>query len=572
MSPAAHPVELELKYAVADPDALARRLETLELDGLTPGTARELDVVDHYFDTRDETLAAAGYGARLRHIDGTVVVSLKGLEIAAPGTEEGPVRAVPGTSTADAGALHRRREIEAPATEALDPTTWPETEARQIVLDLAGGGELLERFVVRQRRLERRLEGAAGSVNVTLDRVCVLRRGQELGSFAQVEAELTDGDDELLDQLAEALEATGLVQAERRSKERIARELAAEDDGAEPAPAEVVSPDAAPDGTDSARLPRAARALKVPKSPGITPDDELAEAGRKVLRMQLARMLAAEPGTREGSDIEQLHKMRVATRRMRAAWRVFEGAYRPKLERRYVRELRRVASALGAVRDLDVQLETLEGYIDGLTASEAESIAPLLTAWRERRDAARGELLRTLDSGAYRRFVDDYLTFVLTPGAGAEPADATQPRLVRHTAAGRIWNAYEHVRAYETVLPYADVETLHALRIVGKRLRYTIEFFAEALPDASQELATRVTTLQDHLGALNDAHVAAGVTRAWLVGSISSLTPAQRNAIGAFLGSREREAERLRRSYARPWRGVAGIAFRSRLARMLGSL
>ena len=47
----------------------------------------------------------------------------------------------------------------------------------------------------------------------------------------------------------------------------------------------------------------------------------LAEGGRKILKMHLARMLACEAGTRAGADIEELHKMRVATRRMRATWR-----------------------------------------------------------------------------------------------------------------------------------------------------------------------------------------------------------------------------------------------------------
>ncbi len=104
----------------------------------------------------------------------------------------------------------------------------------------------------------------------------------------------------------------------------------------------------------------------MPKTAGVTADDPLSEAGRKVLRMHLARMLAAEAGTRAGEDIEQLHKMRVATRRMRSMWRVFDGAYRPKVQQRYVRELQVVATTLGAVRDLDVLIEGLDDYIAGL--------------------------------------------------------------------------------------------------------------------------------------------------------------------------------------------------------------
>lgn len=59
------------------------------------------------------------------------------------------------------------------------------------------------------------------------------------------------------------------------------------------------------------------------KDPGVLPDDPMSEAGRKVLRFHFGRMLEHEPGTRLGDDIEELHDMRVATRRMRSAFRVF---------------------------------------------------------------------------------------------------------------------------------------------------------------------------------------------------------------------------------------------------------
>ena len=70
--------------------------------------------------------------------------------------------------------------------------------------------------------------------------------------------------------------------------------------------------------------------LVVGKTPGVTAEDHVAEAGRKVMRFHLARMLAREAGTREGSDPEELHAMRVATRRQRAAWRVFGASFRPR--------------------------------------------------------------------------------------------------------------------------------------------------------------------------------------------------------------------------------------------------
>ena len=142
--------------------------------------------------------------------------------------------------------------------------------------------------------------------------------------------------------------------------------------------------------------------------------------------------------------------MRVATRRMRAAWRVFDGAYRPRLQRRYVRELRGVATALGTVRDLDVQIEAVGGYLAALPEEGSQSLEPLLADWRRQREAARRDLLGLLDSRDYRDFVDDYLDFVETSGSGELVANPGEPMLVRDNVGGRIWLAYERVRARGT--------------------------------------------------------------------------------------------------------------------------
>ena len=303
---------------------------------------------------------------------------------------------------------------------------------------------------------------------VTLDWVAVFRGARPLASFSILEVEAA-GRGTNLGRLAPLIEATGFVTPEPRSKEEIAREYVAQ---------------AAEDPAH--RLPI------VPTSPGVRADDPLAEAGRKVLRMHLARMLHFEAGTRSGEDTEDLHRMRVATRRMRAAWRVFDGAYRPRLQRRYVTELRTTARALGEVRDLDVLLEHLDSYVGKLPGPGRDAVEPLRQAWRRQREAARGRLVARLDSRQYREFVDDYLDFTESPGAGAVQAPMGRPSLVRDMAGSRILTAYEHVRAYETIITWADVPTLHALRIECKRLRYTFEYFSEVMPVSARKLiATR---------------------------------------------------------------------------------
>ena len=312
--------------------------------------------------------------------------------------------------------------------------------------------------------------------------------------------------------------------------------------------------------------------LVVGKTPGVLRDDTLAEATRKVLRFHFARMLDRENGTRTGADVADVHGMRVATRRMRAAWRIFGDAFRANRTRRYRAPLRSIAGRLGAVRDLDVLIEAADAYRAGLPAREARHLGPLVDEWHARRDDARGLLIAELDSDGYRRFVDDFLDFVRTDGAGARAVGPIEPHHVRDTVASRIEAAFEKVRAYESILRWADVETLHELRIAAKWLRYSLEFVREALGPETGLLVERVVALQDHLGSLHDADVAASLARTFLVEHSEGLSPEETAAIGRYLVGREREVARLRRTVGTPWRGVAGIAFRRRLGRSLAAL
>jgi CHAD domain-containing protein len=283
-------------------------------------------------------------------------------------------------------------------------------------------------------------------------------------------------------------------------------------------------------------------------------------------------MLAREAGTRDGKDPEELHAMRVATRRQRAAWRVFGPAFRPGRTKTYRSNLRDVASRLGAVRDLDVLLEAADGYRADLPTSEQRALEPLLSGWRTHREDARKLLIRELDSDGYQRWLEDYGEFVRHEGLAVVPVAPTQPHRVRDTAASQILTAYQGVRAYEPVLRWADVETLHELRIAGKWLRYTLEFVREALAPEAANLIARVTAMQDHLGELNDADVTSHMVRSFLVENAGGLSAIESAAIARYLVVREKDLARLRRTVGSSWRGVAGMTFRRSLGRTIASL
>jgi CHAD domain-containing protein len=540
-APALRPVEVELKYRPATWAAGQRVLNAESIAGL--GASRPPKRVrfeDRYVDTASGSLGGAGFAARLRATRGGTIVSLKG------------------TARSGAGQLHRREELEAPADPVAPPQDWPPSDARDLVVELSRGEPLIELVTIRQVRHRRRLRDDGTVVEVSLDEVEVVAGDAVVDRWLELEIELVRGDEARLTAVAEELERDPELQPGGMSKLEAARSAiaAAQAGGERASPADPARP----------------QKIAVPKTPGVTGDDTVAEAGRKTIRFHFARMLAREAGTRAGTDLEDLHGMRVATRRMRAAWRIFGSGFRTNRTKRLRARLRTVASRLGGVRDLDVQLEALESYRAQVPPADQRSLQPLADAWHRQRDGAREELLRELDSPGYARFVEELRAFANTEGAAAAEAAATDPHHVRDTAPSRIWAAYEQVRAYEPVLRWADVETLHELRIAAKWLRYSLEFVREPLGPDVEGLLPRVTALQDHLGWLHDADVAAARARAFLVEHASSLTAAESAAVARYLVSRERELGRLRRTVGPAWRGVAGLSFRRRLGRAVAAL
>jgi triphosphatase len=541
------PVEIELKYRPESLAAGERYLALDEIGGLAAARTRTRTqhLEDLYLDTADGALARAGYAARLRATGSSTVISVKATNRRSTG--RGPFR---------------REELEGPADRSSAPGDWPASAARSLILELCGDAPLVELVTVRQVRRKRELRAPDCVLEVSLDEVEVVLRSQVLDRFVELEVELVRGDEAGLASVGRVLDADPALKTSRKSKLEAALSAVREHAMTSDAPTPELPIDA---GTTRAPL-------VVGRTPGVLATDPVAEAGRKVLRFHFARMLAREPGTRAGQDPEDLHGMRVATRRMRAAWRVFGDGFRPGRTKSHRARLRETAARLGAVRDLDVLIAGAEAWQADLPDAERSGLEALLTAWRGYREDARVLLIHHLDSDAHARFVESFRVFVQTEGAGARPAEATTPHRVRDTAPSRAWAAYEHVRAYEPVLRWADVETLHELRIAAKWLRYTLEFVRETLQPDVELLVPRVVALQDHLGLMHDADVAASMARTFLVEHGADVDATSAAVIGRYLASREREVTRLRRTVGIPWRGLAGVTFRRRLGRALAGL
>jgi len=226
---------------------------------------------------------------------------------------------------------------------------------------------------------------------------------------------------------------------------------------------------------------------------------------RAMLRQIFGDFIAHEPGTRLGEDPEELHQMRVASRRLRATIDLFEAALAPEFA--YLKdELRWVGRVLGNVRDLQVQRESL---LDLLIGFELPASNPLIEKLAQDTREAQAEVASALDSARYRNLVQRMTAALATEDVvSGESQSPIQPY-----AAQAVRDRYKTVRkrASRLRIDSPDAE-LHKTRIKIKRLRYAAETFQPVFGKRLKPLRDESKSLQDLLGEHQD-HVAA---RAWM--------------------------------------------------------
>lgn len=244
-------------------------------------------------------------------------------------------------------------------------------------------------------------------------------------------------------------------------------------------------------------------------SPGIQPEDPIAEAARKIFLYQYQTIRFFEDGVRIDQDIEALHKMRVAVRRMRTAYRVIRDYIEKDVIRPTIKELRGLGDALGAVRDLDVFLLNTEIYRSRLRVDERKTFIPIIDIFEKKRQHHRIELLALLDSQKYRDLCEGISEMLARPhGLDKDLFDGSTSYQTDVIAREIIRRRYEKIRAFDRLTEKETIERLHKIRIAVKVFRYSIEFFEEILGSKARNVIETLISIQDHLGELNDGAVA----------------------------------------------------------------
>jgi CHAD domain-containing protein len=450
-----------------------------------------------YYDTSD--LRLARWGASLRHRPG------EGWTVKLPAERDAPFLVRPEIVFDGNG--------DAPPPDAVE-----------LVRGFVRGDALQETVHMTTIRRRTEMHDADGRLiaGVVDDAVSVPNGAGPAGAFRELEVEIgEDMTPDLLDALVERLRQAGAGLPDQTAK--YIRALAP----ATPLAPEIAVADLGSDATAGDVVGRA-------------------------IALSVIRLIRHDSVVRLDVDPEGVHQARVATRRLRSDLRTF----RPLVDEDWSEGLRDelgwIARLLGEVRDGDVLLARLRE-----TAAEldiGESAEPVLDSLRASRDVAHAALVDAMRSDRYTGLLDRLVEAANAPALAedaAEPAVEAVPALVR-----RPWH-----RLSKRAKALGDTPTdaqLHQVRIHTKRARYAAEAAAPVVGKQARAFAHAAAGLQDVLGDLNDAVVAA----AWLDGWAARDDEAAREAekLAAFERS---TAETLRARWRPVWEELADPKLRA---------
>jgi CHAD domain-containing protein len=237
---------------------------------------------------------------------------------------------------------------------------------------------------------------------------------------------------------------------------------------------------------------------------GCAPSDSFIVFAYATLARELEALHKARPPAERAPSADEIHRLRVAARRLRIALRLFRRMLPSRHVARFRGDLRWLARSLGDVRDLDVYTDNFKAYCGDLPPEQRGELSGYeLYLRRERADARQRATAAFADPRASALF-DEAAGFI-----ARDPSAAALRRwrslTARNGIRASLRRSTARVRRLGTALGAQSRPTeLHALRIKTKALRYELEFFAEMYPELKQP-ANACKALQDLLGRHQDA-------------------------------------------------------------------
>ncbi len=450
------PTEIELKLDVAGQDVAALMDSPLWANQVP----RALTSI--YFDTEDHRLRCAGLSLRLRA--GVQTLKVKG---------------------SDPSGLFERPEWEHPVSGTRpDPSLLLDTPLAALAIDPDRLKPVLKIQVDRRTALVHAAQGAKIEVALDLGQV---EAGGRTSEFCELELELIEGPKRALFDLAQSMAAQTRLLASSQSKADRGFALLAN---------EPVLPLKAESRLDLSDL-------------------SVGQALSAMVREGLGHILHNGALVSRDREIEALHQLRVALRRLRAALGLFKSVVRDQAFVDMRNSLRGLSQTMGRARDLDVLIARIE---------HAPRPSPrLLEALILDRGQAYDEVCRVLGSHAYGQTLLTVMAWAEAGDWRQSPwSDASlrdQPVLTFSDRA--LERLRRKIKTEGKGLARLDAEAQHRVRIRAKNLRYGMELFGSLYPDqegARHRLIEAVKQVQDRLGTMNDRAVAEALLRAHATG------------------------------------------------------
>lgn len=257
-------------------------------------------------------------------------------------------------------------------------------------------------------------------------------------------------------------------------------------------------------------------------TPGVRPGMRLAEAAQRIVHFhfdsvprwiwKLDERILALPS-------QEFKAIRLSIRCMRQAFLLYKDLLKKKATRDVISGLKPLSELLGVAREYDMLGDTLADYRQ--TASDAGDPAfdQLAQTWKSRRDAARQAVVTYGQSEAHALWLKAVEHFVSRDDLDgfARKRAVGQTSRVRHVYKSIMWQHISVIRAFDTLPETPDPEQVHEIRKAVKRLRYFVESMRGVLSDkAVERWRERCMSVQRDYGAVNDAHMSAIETRAFM--------------------------------------------------------
>jgi CHAD domain-containing protein len=279
----------------------------------------------------------------------------------------------------------------------------------------------------------------------------------------------------------------------------------------------------------------------------LAPDATAGEAFRAIAFACLSHLRLNEDVFLHNRDVEALHQLRVALRRLRSAFTLFKPVLAQDATAATLRdEIKRITEPFGHARNLDVFLaETLPAEM--AKRPDEAGLDDLQRRLEAERDRAYDGVLATLESQEWRGLVLDVAAWLETGGWRTGPAAPDRDGPASDFAAQVLDKALRRIRKRGRHLDRLEAEERHRVRIEAKKLRYGAEFFAslyteKKLRKRHKAFVSALSDLQDHLGSLNDQATAHTV----LAGLVAVPDPQEipgETAFAAGLAAGDNEAD-----------------------------